>query len=348
MAGLQAFSEEGRMQAGNGRGRARARLAAAAALVAASVGAQAQAWKPDQTVELVVTCAPGCGPDRMVRFMQRTFQTRKLVDPATAIVTKAGGGGAVAHVYLNQFPTSGHHIIHTGKIVVASHAMGRTVSSFTQLTPIANLFGEYIAVAVRTESPIVSGRDLIARLKKDPAALSFGIATTPGGTNHQAVAGPLKAAGVDIRKMRNVIFNSGALAITAMLGGHVDAVPVSIGSWVPHMKAGRVRVIAVSSAERLPGFFADVPTWREQGADSVVSNWRAIFGPKNMGAPQVAYWENVFRQLVETQEWKDEMASIHGMTDFMPAARFRKYIDEDYRAVESFLLDLGLISKPPR
>lgn len=323
----------------------RSYAAAAFALTVFAAGASAQGWKPEQTVELIVTCAPGCGPDRMVRFMQRTFQTRRLIDPATAIITKAGGGGAVAHVYLNQFPASGHHLIHTGKIVVASHAMGRTVASYTQLTPIANLFGEYIGIAVRADSPIVSGKDLIARLKKDPAAVSFGIATTLGGTNHQAVAGAMKAVGVDIRKMRNVVFNSGALATTAMLGGHVDAVPVSIGSWVPHMKAGKVRVIAVSSAERLPGVFADIPTWREQGANSVVSNWRAIFGPKSMGGTQVAYWEHVFKQLVETNEWKDEMAGIHGMTEFMPAARFRQYIQEDYVAVEAFLLDLGLVTK---
>lgn len=321
------------------------RTAAAWVLALLACGAAAQGWKPEQPVEMIVTCAPGCGPDRMVRFMQRTFQTRKLVEPATAIVTKAGGGGAVAHVYLNQFPTSGHHIIHTGKIVVASHAMGRTVSSFTQLTPIANLFGEYIGIAVRADSSITSGKDLIARLKKDPAAVSFGVATTLGGTNHQAVAGAMKSVGVDIRKMRNVVFNSGALAITAMLGGHVDAVPVSIGSWVPHMKAGRVRVIAVSSAERLPGVFADIPTWREQGANAVVSNWRAIFGPKSLGPAPVAYWENVFKQLVETSEWKDEMAGIHGMTDFMPAARFRGYIQEDFIAVEAFLTELGLATK---
>lgn len=323
----------------------RSYVGAALALSLVASGAGAQSWKPEQAVELIVTCAPGCGPDRMVRFMQRTFQTRKLIEPATAIVTKAGGGGAVAHVYLNQFPTSGHHIIHTGKIVVASHAMGRSVSSYTQLTPISNLFGEYIGIAVRADSPITSGKDLIARLKKDPAAVSFGVATTLGGTNHQAVAGAMKAVGVDIRKMRNVVFNSGALATTAMLGGHVDAVPVSIGSWVPHMAAGRVRVLAVTSAERLPGVFADIPTWREQGANSVVSNWRAIFGPKSMGPAQVAYWENVFKQLVETNEWKDQMAGIHGMTEFMPAARFRQYIQEDYVAVEAFLVDLGLATK---
>jgi len=314
-------------------------------LVLVGAPASAQGWKPDQTVELIVTCSPGCGPDRMVRLMQRTFQTRNLIDPSSVVQNRAGGGGAVAHIYLNQSPTSGHHLIHTGKVVLAAHAVGRTVASFSQLTPIANLFTEYIGVAVRADSPIQSGRDLIARLKKDPAAVSFGIATALGNTNHQGIAGPMKAAGVDIRKMRNVVFNSGALATTAMLGGHVDAVPVSVGSWQPLMKGGKVRVIGVSAPERLPGDYAEIPTWREQGANVVVSNWRAIFGPKQMRPEQVAYWEHVFRQLVETSEWKTEMTRVNGTTDFMPSSRFRKYIDEDYGAVESFLVDLGLATK---
>ena len=313
----------------------------------ALIGAQAsaQGWKADQTVELIVTCSPGCGPDRMARLMQRTFQSRHLIDPSSVVQNKAGGGGAVAHIYLNQFPTSGNHLIHTGKVVLAAQAVGRTVASFTQLTPIANLFTEYIGVAVRADSPIQSGRDLIARLKKDPASVSFGVATSLGNTNHQGIAGPMKAAGVDIRKMRTVVFNSGALAATAMLGGHVDAVPVSVGSWQPHMKAGKVRVVGVTAPERLPGDYAEIPTWREQGANAVVSNWRAMFGPKQMRPEHVAYWENIFRQLVETPDWKAEMTRVNGTTDFMPAARFRKYIDEDYGAVEAFLVDLGLATK---
>jgi putative tricarboxylic transport membrane protein len=307
--------------------------------------AWAQGWKPDQPVEIIVNCAPGCGPDRMSRLMQAVFQNQKFVEAALSVQNRTGGGGAVAQTYLNQFAGNGHYLFHTGKSVLTTHAMGRSVAPYTELTPIANLFGEYIGVAVKADSPIKSGRDLIERMKKDPAAVSFGIATSIGNTNHQGVAGALKSAGVDIRKARNVVFQSGALAIVAMLGGHIDAVPVSVGSWVPHMKTGAVRVIAVSSAERLPGFFAGIPTWREQGANAVVSNWRGVFGPKGMSAAQVAYWENTFQRLVETPEWKAEMVTLNGLSEFMGAARLKKYMDEDYAEIKAFLLALELAKK---
>lgn len=326
------------------------RVGAFAALLTFELGmvaapAQAQSWKPENPIEIIVNCAPGCGPDRMSRLMQGAFATHKLVEPAISVQNKTGGGGAVAQTYLNQFAGNGHYLFHSGKSVLTTHAMGRTVAPYTELTPVANLFGEYIGIAVKADSPIQSGRDLIERLKKDPAAVSFGIATSLGNTNHQGVAAALKVAGVDIKKNRNVVFQSGALAIIAMLGGHVDVVPVSVGSWVPHMKSGAVRVIAVSSAQRLPGFFAGIPTWREQGANAVVSNWRAMFGAKNMTTAQVAYWEANFQKLVETPEWKAEMANLNGLSEFMGAARFKKFMEEDYAEIKAFLVALELAKK---
>jgi len=326
------------------------RAGALAALLAFALGmvaipSQAQSWKPESPIEIIVNCAPGCGPDRMARLMQGAFATHKLADPTMAVQNKTGGGGAVAQTYLNQFAGNGHYLFHTGKSVLTTHAMGRSVAPYTELTPIANLFGEYIGIAVKADSPIKSGRDMIERLKKDPAAVSFGIATSIGNTNHQGAAAALKAAGVDIKKTRNVVFQSGALAIVAMLGGHIDAVPVSVGSWVPHMKTGAARVIAVSSAQRLPGFFAGIPTWREQGANAVVSNWRAMFGPKNMTPAQVAYWEANFQKLVETPEWKNEMVTLNGLSEFMSTSRFKKFIEEDYAEVKAFLVELELAKK---
>lgn len=317
---------------------------ATVAALALPLGAAAQAWKPDAPVELIVNCAPGCGPDRMARLMQNVFQHNRWLDAVT-VQNKTGGGGAVAQTYLNQFAGNGHYVFHTGKSVLTTHAMGRSVAPYTELTPIANLFGEYIGIAVKADSPIKSGRDLIERLKKDPAAASFGIATSLGNTNHQGVAGALKVSGVDIKKTRNVVFQSGALAIVALLGGHVDVVPVSVGSWIPHMKTGAVRVIAVSSAERLPGFFSQIPTWREQGADAVVSNWRGAFGAKNLGAAQVAFWEHTLQRLVDTPEWKAEMANLNGLSEFMGAARLKKYMEEDYAEIKAFLVALDLAKK---
>jgi putative tricarboxylic transport membrane protein len=315
----------------------------AAALFAASPATPAQGWKPERPVEIIVGCTPGCGPDVVARMMQRVFQIQRYFDTPVTIQNKDGGPGAGVRTYLKQFEGNGHYLYHGDHGVLANLAMGR--SAYTDLTPVAILFGEYIGIAVKTDSPIKSGRDLIERLKKDPAAASFGIATSVGNSNHQGVAAALKSAGIDIRKTRNVTFSSGALAITALLGGHIDAVPVSVGSWEPHMKTGAVRVIAVSAAERQPGIFAGIPTWREQGANTVVFNWRAMFGPKGMTAAQVEYWENIFQRLTDTPEWKAEMILRDGKTQFAGAAAMKKRMDDEYPEVKALLVDLDLAKK---
>jgi putative tricarboxylic transport membrane protein len=312
-----------------------------ATLLAGSLSAvQAQGWKPEAPVEIIVGSALGSGTDNTARLIQHVFQSNRYIDRPVTIQNKPG---PVARVYLNQFKGNGHYLAHFGEDVLASHAIGR--SDYKEITPVAILFGEYIGIAVKADSPIKSGRDLIERLKRDPAAHSFGIATNLGGANHRAVAAALKHAGVDIRKSRNVTFSSGGQAITALLGGHIDVVPVSVGLWVPHMKTGAVRVIAVSSPERLPEFFAGIPTWREQGANSVTFNWRALFGGKGMGAAPVAYWENVFQRLMESPEWKSEMTLRSGVTQFTRAAAMRKRMDDEYPEVKALLVDLGL-AKP--
>ncbi len=315
-------------------------LLVAALFAAVSLPAPAQSWKPDQTVEIIVAGAPGSGPDNTARAIQRIFQTQRYLASPISIQNKTGGGGAVLRTYLKQFEGNGHYLVHSDKSVLASHAIGRT--SLTGLTPVAILFGEYIGVAVKADSPIKSGRDLLERLKKDPAALSIGLGVV-GTINHQGLAEALKIAGIEVRKTRNVTFNSGALAVTALLGGHVDVVPVSLGSWEPHMRTGAVRVIAVSAAERLPGFYSGIPTWREQGANAAVFNWRAMFGAKGMTAAQVAYWETIFQRVTETPEWKIEMDKRNGITQFMGAALMKKRMDDEYPSVKAMLVDLDLV-----
>src|SRR5262245_60081608 len=186
-------------------------FAVAATFTAASVSAQA--WKPDKPVEIIATNAPGGGADRVIRIMLNVMQERKDFTVPVSINNKPGGGSAVAYAYLNQHPGDGHYVVLGSKALLTNNISGRG-PSYTEMTPVAHLFGEYVCVTVKPESPLKSGRDLVDRIRKDPAALSFGIATSLGGPNHQGVAAALKAGGADVKSLRNVIFQSGGAAST--------------------------------------------------------------------------------------------------------------------------------------
>jgi putative tricarboxylic transport membrane protein len=207
---------------------------------------------------------------------------------------------------------------------------------------VVRLFDEYIAVTVKPVSPIKSGKDLVAFMKRDPTAVSFGIATSVGGPNHQGAAVALKVAGIDIKKMKNVIFPSGGAASTAMMGGHVDVVPISVGFAASLLRNKQARIIAVTAPKRYSGVLADVPTWREQGVEAEVATWRVLVGPKGMTAGQIAYWENVFRRFVEADEWKKELEDNFWMSRYMGSAEARKHMARDNEESRIFLTELGL------
>ncbi len=321
------------------------RISAAAGLLCAifitSGSAHAQAWKPDKPVEIIATNAPGGGADRIIRIMLNVMQERKDFTVPVSINNKPGGGSAVAFAYLNQHSGDGHYVVLGSKALLTNNVTGRG-PSFTDMTPVAHILGEYVCVTVRPDSQLKSGRDLVERIQKDVSALSFGLATSIGGPNHQGVATALKAGGVNVRATRNVIFQSGGAASTAMLGGHVDVVPITAAFGASLMKNGQVRILAVGAPKRLGGILADTPTWREQGYDAVVSNWRTIIGPKGMTAAQVTFWEDALRRFTESAEWKKEVEANFWISDFMNRAETMKFLERDHAAVRAFLIDLGM------
>jgi putative tricarboxylic transport membrane protein len=305
-------------------------------------GAHAQtAWKPERPVELIAMNAPGGGSDRTLRIMSRIMQQTQLVPVAVNVVNKPGGGGTVAYNYLNTHPGDAHFLQLASKSLLTNHIAGNG-PSYTEFTPIAFLFGEYISVTVKPDSPLKSARDIVERLKKDPGALTFGIATSLGNPNHQAIATPLREAGIDIKKLKTVIFPSGGAASTAMMGGHVDIVPITAAFAASMARQGQVRVLAVTSPARLPDVLANVPTWKEQGFDVIVSNWRSMVGPRGMTEAQISYWEQAFRRFVESDEWKKELETNFWASEYMRSAETRKYMDQDNAQVRSFLVELGL------
>jgi putative tricarboxylic transport membrane protein len=306
--------------------------------------AGAQGWKPDKPVEIIVTCQPGCGPDGTARLMQKIWQEHRIVTVPSVVVNRAGGGGAAAFGSLHQKPGDGHMLVLSGAGPVVNTIMGRGVG-YKDLTSLAMMSGEYVAVAVRADSSMKSGRELIDTLKKDPQALAFGISNSLGNANHQAVALALKVQGIHPARAKNVVFQSGAQSITALLGGHVQVVPASVGLWVGPLKAGQVRLIAVSSPNRLGGELAQVPTWREQGVDAVVSVWRMISAPPGLTAAQTAFWHDALKKTTATPEWKRDLETHYQSDEFMAGAELNRALDGLYVQLKALLTDLDL-AKP--
>ena len=198
------------------------------ALVLASSAAFAQSpWKPQKPVELIVGSAAGNSNDLMLRLIAQVTQEKRLLDVPMNVMNKPGGGNTIAWNYLNQHASDGHYLMMANLNLSLGHLTGTTTFSYRDFTPVCLLYDEYVVFVVRNESPIKTGRELLDRLKKDPTSLSLSFSSVAGGANHIAAGLAFKAAGIDVKKVRAVVFDSAGKAITAALGGHVDVVAAS-------------------------------------------------------------------------------------------------------------------------
>ena len=323
-----------------------ARLAIlASVLLAASGGAVAQGWTPQKNVEIVVGSAPGGSNDRTGRFVERMLRDHKLVNTSVTVVNKPGGGTNIAFAYMNQHPGDAHYLLIGTTALLTNHITGLGTLYYADFTPIASLFNDYTVYAVNASSAITDGKDLLARIRKDPQSVATGFATTLGSHQHIAACLLVKALGRNARELKAVAFKGSAEAITALLGGHLDLVTTAAGNAAPHVAAGRMRVVAVGSPARLGGALAGVPTWKELGVDVVIGGWRSILGPKGLTPAQVAYWEGVLRKATQIPEWKSDLEKNYWSDDFVGSAQFAKDLAKDYADMKSVLTDLGLAKR---
>jgi putative tricarboxylic transport membrane protein len=313
-----------------------------AVLALSSAAACAQAWSPQKNVEIVVGSAPGGSNDKTARTVERIVVMNKLVPTSVTVNNKPGGGANIAFTYVQQHAGDPHYLMVGTPSLLTNHITGLSKLNYTDYTPIASLFNDYVVFAVNAASPIRNGRDLVERLKKDPKSISIGFATTVGSQNHIAAGLLMKAVGGHARDLKVIAHKGSAEAITNLLGGHIDLVTTAAGNVAAHVASGKLRVVAVAADRRFTGALADVPTWKEQGVNLVFGGWRGILAPKGLTPQQGAYWEAVLKKATEAPEWKSDIEKNFWADDFVAGVQFRKELDKDYADMRAVLMDLGL------
>lgn len=320
-----------------------AAIATAALLSVSGPAAPQSAWKPAATVEIIVGNTPGGGLDRTARVIQKVLQEQKLVETPVLVTNKPGGGGAIAMNYLAQASGEANHVYVAPTAILTNEILGKSKLGYRDFTPIAMLYDEFLGFAVRPDSPIKNAKDLLAAFKTRPESIAIAFAASAGNTNHIASGIAAKAAGGDVKKLKIVIFSSNGEALTALLGGHVDMVVFPAGNLVSSVSSGKVNVIAIAAPKRVGGALANVPTWKEAGADVVVSSWKPLFGPKNMRPEQIAYWEAAVAKLTAAPDWTRYLDQIEGFANYMNSRQLAQFLDAQNQEYKAALTDLGLV-----
>ena len=314
-------------------------LSFAFALVVSLACSQAHAqWKPERPVEIVVGFAPGGGNDKSARIMQKIWKDLGL---ESVVVNRVGGGGALAYTYVSQKIGDGHALAIAQAGLNTNHITGRSPLMYTDVTPLSFVGSEPVGLAVRADSPYRTLKEFVAQLRKDPQSLSISVGSTRGAINHFAAALLAKAAGIDPNKLKILVFGGGAESVTNLLGGHIDAMSQAINNAIPHYKAGKMRILAISTPKRSADL-PDVPTFREQGFDVDIDGWTIFVGPKNMPPTQVAYWEQIFAKSVDHRDWRQYLQSNAWEWGYKNARDTLAYVKQDYDMSRRLLVELGM------
>lgn len=296
---------------------------------------------PERPVEMVVAGSAGGGLDLTGRALETALREAKLFPQNFVIKNVGGAGGNVARTQVNQKKGDGHMLYVESNRIYVNRIVGTTQLTHKDVTPIGRLITEYVAWVVRADSPYKSPKDVFDALKKNPEAVTFGVGTVPSN-DQMNILRPVMASGIDPKKIKVVSFKSGGDLMIQLLGGHIPVISTGLSEAIEQVKAGKVRVIAVSSPNPLPGDLAKVPTWRSLGIDVAILHWRGVFAPPGIPKEVVAYWDKALGQMVKTDAWKQQLEK-HGWFDaYADSATFRKDLDAEEKIYTEILTDLGM------
>ena len=293
-----------------------------------------------QELSIMAPAGPGGGWDQTARSLQNALQTEKLATNVQVTNVPGAGGTIGLAQFVSQNKGKADALIVGGYVMVGAILTNNAPVTLDQVTPIARLTGEYEAIVVPTSSPIKTMGDLVAQLKADPGTVSWG-GGSAGGTDHITVGLIAKAAGVDPTKINYIPFSGGGEALAAIVGGKVTAGISGYGEFEQQVKAGKLRVLAVSSPERLPN--VDGPTLKESGIDVEVQNWRGVWAAPDITDEQKASLISMIEKVNASKTWQDTLATKGWANTFLAGDAFADALKQEIEKTTAVLKEIGLV-----
>ncbi|MFA5912070.1 MAG: tripartite tricarboxylate transporter substrate binding protein [Burkholderiales bacterium] len=277
---------------------------------------------PAKEVQIVIPYAPGGATDLVFRALAASAQ--KHLGKAIVVVNRAGGGGAVGFTEVAQARPDGYTLVSIITPVTILPHQVKTAFTYRSFEPIINVVQDPAMLQVRADAPWKTLNEFLDYARKNPGMITVGNSGAGGGVHLIALAFE-RAAGV---KFNHIPFAGGGPSVTALLGGHVHAVSVSPPEGIAHVKAGKLRIMALFSEKRMADFPA-VPTVREQGIDFAMGQWRGLAAPKGTPPAVISTLHDAFKKGMEDPAFVKNAADMSVALAYIGPAEFGKLMAAD-------------------
>lgn len=309
-------------------------------LAALAVSAAAQDY-PSRPITLIVPFPPGGVADNVARPVAQALG--KQLGQPVIIENKQGAGGGIGMAQVAKAKPDGYTLLlalsSISIIPEADKVLGRSpLFTLDQLTPIARFTADPVVLAVRSESPWKTFADFIAYGKANPKKINYG-----SSGNYGTMHVPMEMLGsVSGASFTHVPFTGAAPAVTALLGGSLDAVASGPSTVVQHVKAGKLRVLATWGPERHPAL-PEVPTLRELGMSVEFAQWAGLFVPSGTPEPVVNALRKASREMQDDPAFKQTFVTLQTPLAYLDAPAFRAYWDVDAKKMADVVQRIGKV-----
>ncbi|MEM7406314.1 MAG: tripartite tricarboxylate transporter substrate-binding protein [Pseudomonadota bacterium] len=293
-------------------------------------------------VHFLIPGGAGGGWDGTARGTGEALTKSGIVGKATYENMSGGGGGkAIGYIIENAKSNHGTLMVNSTPIVIRSLTK-RFPQNFRDLTMIAGTIGDYAAFVVAKDSPLKTFKDLVNAYDANPRKVAIGGGSVPGGMDHLVAALAMEAAGKDPTKVKYIPYDAGGKAMAALLSGEIAALSTGFSEAVGMARAGEARIIAVTSADRVPAFDA-APTLKEQGYDAEFVNWRGFFAAPDLPADQRAKYIAALEKMYKTPEWEAVRARNGWVNIYNPGEKFTAFLEQQEGVISALMKKLGFL-----
>ena len=296
--------------------------------------------------ECIAPANPGGGWDFTCRQISKIMYDIGAVDKPIQVTNMAGAGGGLAYTHVVAERGDDADLIVAASSATSTRLAQNAYAGMTadRVRFVGAIGADPGVIVVAKDSPFKTLGDMLNAIKANPGSVTFAGGSATGGFDHLKPLMLLQRVGfTDIAKVKYISLDGGADAITQTIGGFTQAMTGDMSEIVGFLKAGEIRVLAVLTEERVPGF-ESIPTAKEQGFDVVAVNWRGLYIPRGVSDKTFDMWAGRLQKVADSAEWKKVMVD-NGLAPFTKVGGdFQSYIDGVVAEVRKLSQELGVIN----